>query len=92
MRLSMRMLPNTSPGSKRPRARDRGQRRGSQATTRYKLVTSEGVVAELQEGEYQAQVAAVDLVADLPRLDVVDEIADKQKPAPPGHLPLGSSC
>jgi predicted nucleic acid-binding protein len=42
----------------------------------YDLVTSEGVIAELQEGEYDTQTAAVALVADLPQLEVVDEIAD----------------
>jgi predicted nucleic acid-binding protein len=42
----------------------------------YDLVTSEGVVAELQEGEYETQADAVRLVADLPELEVVDEIAD----------------
>ena len=42
----------------------------------YDLVTSEGVIAELQEGDYDTQTAAVALVADLPRLEVVDEIAD----------------
>ena len=43
--------------------------------SRYDLVTSEGVVAELQEGEYETQ-AAVELVADLSQLEVVDDIAD----------------
>lgn len=44
--------------------------------SRYDLVTSEGVVAELQEGEYETQTACVRLVAKLPQLDVVDDIAD----------------
>lgn len=44
--------------------------------SRYDLVTSEGVVAELQEGEYATQAAAVDLVADLPQLEVVDDVAN----------------
>lgn len=47
-----------------------------QCASSYDLVTSEGVVAELQEGEYETQSAAVALVADLPRLEVVDDIAD----------------
>lgn len=42
----------------------------------YHLVTSEGVIAELQEGEYETQADAVNLVSGLPRLEVVDEIAD----------------
>jgi predicted nucleic acid-binding protein len=47
-----------------------------QCASRYDLVTSEGVVAELQEGEYKTQAAAVDLVANLPQLEVVNDIAD----------------
>ena len=43
---------------------------------RYSLVTSEGVIAELQEGEYETQSEAVKLMADIPRLEVVDDIAD----------------
>jgi predicted nucleic acid-binding protein len=42
----------------------------------YHLVTSEGVIAELQEGRYKTQSDAVGLVATLPRLEVVDDIAD----------------
>lgn len=42
---------------------------------RYDLVTSEGVVAELQEGTYKSQTAAIALVEYLPRLDIVDEIS-----------------
>lgn len=47
-----------------------------QCATRYDLVTSEGVIAELQEEEYETQAEAVALVDDLPRLEVVDDIAD----------------
>jgi len=43
---------------------------------RYELVTSEGVIAELQEGEYPTQDDAVQLVSELVRLEVADEIAD----------------
>lgn len=43
---------------------------------RYRLVTSEGVIAELQEGEYETQAEAVGLVDSLPRLEVDDDIAD----------------
>jgi len=46
-----------------------------QAAKHYTLVTSEGVIAELQEGEYDTQSEAVKLMADLSRLEVVDEIA-----------------
>ncbi|MBN1865982.1 type II toxin-antitoxin system VapC family toxin [Candidatus Sumerlaeota bacterium] len=42
----------------------------------YDLVTSEAVVAELEEGEYPTQADAVALVASLPRLPIPDEIAD----------------
>ncbi len=42
----------------------------------YSLVTSEGVVAELQEGEYETQAEAVALIDSLPRLEVADDIAD----------------
>ena len=42
----------------------------------YSLVTSEGVIAELEEGDYESQADALALVTDLPRLEVVDEIAD----------------
>jgi len=47
-----------------------------QCARRYRLVTSEGVIAELQEGEYESQAAAVDLVGSLPRLEIIDDIAD----------------
>jgi predicted nucleic acid-binding protein len=43
---------------------------------RFRLVTSEGVIAELQEGEYAHQADALHLVSSLPRLEVVDDIAD----------------
>ncbi|NQU40322.1 MAG: hypothetical protein HQ523_10255 [Lentisphaerae bacterium] len=46
------------------------------AAERYRLVTSEGVIAELQEGEYDTQAETVKLIADLPRLEVADDIAD----------------
>ena len=42
----------------------------------YELVTSEAVVAELEEGEYRTQADAIALVAGLPRLEAPDEIAD----------------
>ena len=42
----------------------------------YRLVTSEGVVAELQEGQYQCQADAVNLIDSLPRLQISDDIAD----------------
>lgn len=45
-------------------------------SSRYELVTSEGVIAELQNGNYEALNAAVDLVSGLPRIDIVDDIAD----------------
>ena len=44
--------------------------------TRYHLVTSEGVIAELQEGEYETQGEALGLVSGLTRLEVDDSIAD----------------
>lgn len=47
-----------------------------QCASRYDIVTSEGVVAELQEGEYETQAAAIALVANLPQLEIVDDIAD----------------
>lgn len=47
-----------------------------QCASRYDLVTSEGVIAELEEGEYETQADALRLMADLPRLEVVDDIAD----------------
>ena len=47
-----------------------------QCAQRYRLVTSEGVIAELQEGEYESQAEALDLVVGLLRLEIVDDIAD----------------
>jgi predicted nucleic acid-binding protein len=47
-----------------------------QCAQRYSLVTSEGVIAELQEGQYESQAQAVDLVSSLPRLEIVDDIAN----------------
>ena len=52
------------------------RQRWTESASRYHLVTSEGVIAELQEGEYEAQAAALDLVSGLPHLEVVDDIAD----------------
>ena len=46
-----------------------------QCASRYDLVTSEGVVAELQHGEYDIQADAVELIAGLSRVEVVDDIA-----------------
>jgi predicted nucleic acid-binding protein len=48
----------------------------ARAAAHYRLVTSEGVIAELQEGEYDTQCDAVALLDDVPRLDVVDDIAN----------------
>lgn len=42
----------------------------------YNLVTSEGVLTELMEGEYETQADAVELVSGISKLEVVDEIAD----------------
>jgi predicted nucleic acid-binding protein len=39
-------------------------------------VTSEGVIAELQSGEYATQNATIELIIDLPLLEVVDDIAN----------------
>ena len=47
-----------------------------QCSKRYHLVTSEGVIAELQEGEYETQIQAVELIHSVTRLKVDDEIAD----------------
>ena len=47
-----------------------------QCAQRYRLVTSEGVLAELQEGEYETQADAISLLEGLPRLDVDDDIAE----------------
>jgi predicted nucleic acid-binding protein len=43
-------------------------------SSRYNLVTSEGVIAELQEGEYKSQSDAINLVENLPYLEIVDDI------------------
>ncbi|MCK5804234.1 MAG: type II toxin-antitoxin system VapC family toxin [Lentisphaeria bacterium] len=42
----------------------------------YALVTSEGVIAELEEGDYESSADAVDLLDDVAVLDIPDEIAD----------------
>jgi len=47
-----------------------------QCSGRYHLLTSEGVIAELQEGKYETQVEAIGLMQNVPRLDVVDDIAN----------------
>lgn len=47
-----------------------------ESASRYHLVTSEAVIAELQEGRYETQTAALGLVSALPCLEVVDDIAD----------------
>ena len=47
-----------------------------QCAQRYRLVTSEGVIAELQEGEYETQAKAVSLLDSLSRLEVDDDIAE----------------
>lgn len=47
-----------------------------QCSKRYQLVTSEGVIAELEEGEYETQAEAVGLMRNMPRLEVDDDIAN----------------
>lgn len=42
----------------------------------YNIVTSNGVIAELQEGEYPSQQDALNLLSPVSKLDVPDEIAD----------------
>ena len=42
----------------------------------YNVVTSEGVIAELEDGTYPSQKDAIRLIEDIPRLDITDEIAD----------------
>ena len=42
----------------------------------YNLVTSEGVLAELEEGEYQSKDDALNLLEDIAILDVPDDIAN----------------
>jgi predicted nucleic acid-binding protein len=46
------------------------------AKERYRLVTSEAVIAELQEGQYASMRDALRLVERLPRLEIANEIAD----------------
>ena len=48
----------------------------TQSSGRYRLFTSEGVIAELQEGAYDTQAAALALLDNLPRLEIGNEIAD----------------
>lgn len=42
----------------------------------YNIVTSEGVIAELEDGSYPTQQDAIHLMEDIFRLDITDEIAD----------------
>ncbi len=42
----------------------------------YNVVTSNSVIAELNEGEYPTQQNAILLIKDLPRVSIPDEIAD----------------
>ena len=42
----------------------------------FQLVTSDGVIAELSEGNYPEQENAIALLNDIVRLDIPDEIAD----------------
>jgi predicted nucleic acid-binding protein len=42
----------------------------------YTLVTSEAVIAELEEGDYEARDDAVNLLEGIDRLETPDEIAD----------------
>lgn len=57
-------------------ARRRWTRRWwDQRARRFRLVTSDGVIAELLEGDYPAKAEIVRLISDLPRVEVVDEIA-----------------
>ena len=42
----------------------------------YTLVTSEAVIAELEEGDYEARDDAVNLLEGIERLETPDEIAD----------------
>lgn len=42
----------------------------------YELFTSDGVIAELSEGEYPSQVDAIKLMDGIPLLEAIDEIAD----------------
>ncbi|WP_417912506.1 type II toxin-antitoxin system VapC family toxin [Candidatus Electronema sp. TJ] len=43
---------------------------------RYELVTSPAVIAELEEGEYPTQAEALALAAEIPQIEVPDEIAE----------------
>ncbi len=47
-----------------------------QSASRYHLVTSEGVIAELEEGEYETQAEVLALMSSVPRLEVTDDIAN----------------
>lgn len=42
----------------------------------YRLVTSEAVISELEQGEYETRDDAVGLLDEVERLDIPDEIAD----------------
>lgn len=42
----------------------------------FRLVTSEGVLAELAEGDYESKTDAVSLLAGIELVDVPDEVAD----------------
>jgi predicted nucleic acid-binding protein len=42
----------------------------------YNVVTSEGVIAELEDGSYPTQKDAIGLMDGIIRLDITDEIAD----------------
>ena len=46
------------------------------AQERYELVTSDAVLDELRDGEYPSREAAVDLVRDLPRLELTRAVAE----------------
>ncbi len=46
------------------------------SASRYRLVTSEGVIAELEEGEYETQAEVLALMSSVPRLEVADDIAN----------------
>ncbi len=47
-----------------------------QHRTQYELFTSDGVIAELSEGEYPSQADAINLMDGIQRLEAIDEIAD----------------
>lgn len=44
--------------------------------TSYNVVTSEGVIAELEDGTYPMQKEIIRLTEDIPRLEISDEIVD----------------